>query len=155
MLCGASLCKGKQKFVHGIWVIWPEWLPRKYLVKTLRNLQLWNQWTNFLEIWYAASGSCPSWFVQMMILGWPWPILWQGQILQNRLLYGKRKTVVYSEIIAACDPRVLKVKVNSRPWPKVVLLWKLKLVYFRKQGNENLWIWRWLRDQDGRQAHIW
>ena len=29
-------------------------------------------------------------FVQIMTLGWPWPILRQGQILSHRLLYGKK-----------------------------------------------------------------
>ena len=29
-------------------------------------------------------------FVQMMTLGWPWPILWQGQIVSLMLLYGKK-----------------------------------------------------------------
>ena len=29
-------------------------------------------------------------FVQMMILSWPWPILWQGQIWSLILLYGKK-----------------------------------------------------------------
>ena len=29
-------------------------------------------------------------FVQMMTLGWPWPILWQGQICSLMLLYGKK-----------------------------------------------------------------
>ena len=29
-------------------------------------------------------------FVQMVILGWPWPILWQGQILSLMLLCGKK-----------------------------------------------------------------
>ena len=28
--------------------------------------------------------------VQIMTLGWPWPILRQGQILSHRLLYGKK-----------------------------------------------------------------
>ena len=28
--------------------------------------------------------------VQMMTVGWPWPILWQGQIWSTMLLYGKK-----------------------------------------------------------------
>ena len=28
----------------------------------------------------SIGDSYPSLFVQMMTLGWPWPILWQGQI---------------------------------------------------------------------------
>ena len=29
-------------------------------------------------------------FVQMMTLGWPWPILWRGQIWFLMILYGKK-----------------------------------------------------------------
>ena len=33
--------------------------------------------------------------VQIMILGWPWPILRQGQIWSHRLLYGKKVKIIY------------------------------------------------------------
>ena len=42
-------------------------------------------------------------FVQMMTLGWPWPILWQGQIWSVMLLYGKRVKTDFSEIIVVYD----------------------------------------------------
>ena len=39
-----------------------------------------------------------------MTLGWPWPILWQGQILSFMLLYGKKvKRMDFSETIVVCD----------------------------------------------------
>ena len=39
-----------------------------------------------------------------MTLGLSWPIFWQGQILELKLLYTKNVTVMDSlEIIAACD----------------------------------------------------
>ena len=65
---------------------------------------------------------------------------------------------------------VLKVKVISWPWPKVVYVQKFKpnflsnywailnqILYesFQVQGNENLLTWCWSHDQDGRHAHIW
>ena len=68
------------------------------------------------------------------------------------------------------DMWVLKVKVISWPWPKVVYIQKFKpdflrnyCVYlnqtlyenFQVQGNENLMTWCWSHDQDGRHAHIW
>ena len=43
-------------------------------------------------------------FVQMMTLGWPWPILRQGQIWSFMCLYGKKgKTMDFSETIVLCD----------------------------------------------------
>ena len=59
---------------------------------------------------------------------------------------------------------VLKVKVLSWPWPKVVYVQKFKLNFLRNywailnqmlyesfqvQGNENLLTWCWSHDQDG------
>ena len=79
----------------------------------------------------------------------------------------------FSETIAACDLKgmwVLKIKVISWPWPKIIYIWKLKLAFLRNhwtilnqilyvsfqvQGNENLLTWCWSHDQDGRHAHIW
>ena len=41
---------------------------------------------------FVCSIKCSSTikFVQMKTLGWPWPILWQGQICSPMLLYGKK-----------------------------------------------------------------
>ena len=65
---------------------------------------------------------------------------------------------------------VLKVKVISWPWPKVIYIQNLKLAFLRNhwanqsqilyvsfqiQGNENLLTWCWSHDQDGCHAHIW
>ena len=65
---------------------------------------------------------------------------------------------------------VLKVKIISWPWPKVVYIQKFKPNFLRNycvdltqtlyesfqvQGNENLMTWCWSHDQDGRHAHIW
>ena len=33
-------------------------------------------------------------FIQIMTLGWPWPILRQGQIWSHRLLYGKKVKII-------------------------------------------------------------
>ena len=59
--------------------------------KNLKNFLL-NPKADDLETWYAALGArvlyCTK-TVQMMILGWPWLILRQGQIWSLMLLYGK------------------------------------------------------------------
>ena len=45
--------------------------------------------------------------MQIMILGWPWPILRQSQIWPRRLLYGKKwKLFIFLETIAALSPKV-------------------------------------------------
>ena len=44
---------------------------------------------------------------QFMTLGWPWPILRQGQIWSHRLLYGKKWKIIYFlETIAALGLKV-------------------------------------------------
>ena len=49
--------------------------------KPFKNLLLRNRWTDFHETWYVASVTPAHHnFVQMMTVGWPWPILRQGQI---------------------------------------------------------------------------
>ena len=46
-------------------------------------------------------------FVQIMALGWPWPILRQGQIWSLMLLYGgKSKTMDFLETIVVYDIKV-------------------------------------------------
>ena len=87
--------------------------------------------------------------LQIMALGWPWPILRQGQIWSHRLLYGKKWKIIY--FFGNCSSLgsqsclkhlakwvnevewVLKVKVILWPWSKVTQISKLKLV-FRKSS---------------------
>ena len=80
---------GEQKFVQTVLVTWPRLPPCPYMVKTLKNLLLWNQrWPWNLVCSIGCSSSTK--FVQMMTLGWPWPILQQGQIWSLMHLYGKK-----------------------------------------------------------------
>ena len=83
---------GERKFVQMVLVTWPRMPPCPFMVKSLKNFLLRNQKADDLETWYAVSGArvLPN-FVQMMTLGWPWPILRQGQIWSLMVLYGKRK----------------------------------------------------------------
>ena len=46
----------------------------------------WWPWNLVCSIGYSSTTK----FVQMVPLGWPWPILWQGQIWSLMLLYGKK-----------------------------------------------------------------
>ena len=45
----------------------------------------WSPWKSICSIGFLSTTKC----VQIMILGSPWPILWQGQILSLMLLYVK------------------------------------------------------------------
>ena len=81
---------GERKFVQMVQVTWPRWPLCPYMVKILL---LCNPKADDLDSWYAASGIgylSTTKYVQMMTLGWPWPILWQGQILSLMLSYGKK-----------------------------------------------------------------
>ena len=46
----------------------------------------WSHWNLVCSIVYSSTTK----IVQIMTLGWPWPILRQGQIWSLRLLYGKK-----------------------------------------------------------------
>ena len=60
--------------------------------------------------------------VQIIFLGWPWPILRQGQIWSHRLLYGKKSEnyLFFSETIAALGLKVA---------------WSIQLNEFMKLGE--------------------
>ena len=57
------------KFIQMSLVTWPTWPPCPYMVKTLKNFLLQNQWTNDLETWYVAS--CMGVLPELFKL-WPW-----------------------------------------------------------------------------------
>ena len=81
---------GERQLVRRVWVSWPRWPPRQYMVKTLQKStpEPKDQWPCGLVCSIGALG--PVEFVQMMTLGWLWPILQQGQIWSLMLLYGKK-----------------------------------------------------------------
>ena len=80
---------GERTFARGIWVIWPRWPPRPYMVKALRKSSS-PEPKGQLPWALVCRGSGPSKFVQAMTFGWPGPILWQGQIWSLMLLYEKK-----------------------------------------------------------------
>ena len=59
-------------------------------------------WNLVCSIVYGSSTKV----VQIMTLGWPWPILRQGQIWSHRLLYGKNENYDFFETIAALGLKV-------------------------------------------------
>ena len=65
---------GERKFVQMVLVTWPRWPPCPYMVKTLKKSsspepESWWPWDLVCSIGVVG----PTKFVQMMILGWPWP----------------------------------------------------------------------------------
>ena len=63
----------------------------------------WWPWKWVCSIFYASTTKV----VQIMTLGWPWPILCQGQMWSHRLLYGKKwKLFFFLETIAALGLKV-------------------------------------------------
>ena len=61
-------------------------------------------WTFVCCIGYSSSTK----FIQMMTLGWPGPILWQGQIWSPMRLYGKKvKTMDFPETIIVYDIKLV------------------------------------------------
>ena len=104
------------KFIQMSWVTWPTWPPCPYMVKTLKKssspepLDRW-PWNLICSIVYGSTTK----FVQIMTLGWPWPILRQGQIWPHRLLYGKKwKLFIFFETISALGFKVAwSIKLNE------------------------------------------
>ena len=58
--------------------------------KNLWKSSAQNRMADDLDSRYATLVAQALSFVQMMTLDWPWSILWQGQNLSLRLLYGKK-----------------------------------------------------------------
>ena len=74
------------------------------MVKTLKNLLLWNQKADDLETWYAASGArvLPS-----LLKWWPRvdPDLFYGKV-SYAFVWEKVKTMDFSETIVVYDVKV-------------------------------------------------
>ena len=66
-------------------------------------------WKLVCSIFYASTTRPSTKIVQIMTLGWTWPILRQGQIWSHRLLYGKKwKLLFFLETIAALGLKLLE-----------------------------------------------
>ena len=106
---------GQQKFVQTVLVTWPRWPPCPYMVKTLKYLLLWNQKGWWLWNFVCNIGCLSTTkFVQMMTLGWSWPILRQCQFwsLMLWIVWEKGKTLFFYRNYCR-----LWFETNNR-WPK-------------------------------------
>ena len=131
----ASMSFREKKFVQMIHVLRPRWPPCPYMVKTLPKSSSPKPASRWPLNWvYSIKDLGPTHFVQMMILGWPWPTLQQGQLCSLTLLYGNcLNTRFYIETI-----EIYKLKVATNCWlsqyintwvPEVkVIVWPLSSV---------------------------
>ena len=98
--------KGERKFVCGIWVTWPRWPSRPYMVKPFKNL-LQNRQADFHETWYVASGTPAH---QKFFKWWPLsdPDLFYGKVKFGNWGFsiGKSENSGFFRNIAASDLKV-------------------------------------------------
>ena len=99
----------EQSFVQMFQVTWPIWPMPTYVKNLKKSSSLKSKgrwpWKLVCSIGYSSTTN----FVQMMTLGWPWPLLGQGQIWPLWLLYGKRqkqRNGFFSETIVVYDIKV-------------------------------------------------
>ena len=102
----------------------------------------WWLWNLVCSIMYASTTKV----VQIMTLGWPWPILRWGQIWSHRLLYGRKRELSFFDKYCSLRSQsclkhsakwvyevewISKVKVILWPWSKVTQISMLKLVFLK------------------------
>ena len=95
------------KVITKVCVTWPRWPPCPYMIKTIKNLLLWNQKADNLETWFAASSTrvLPSLFKWC---SWVDLDLFNGKVKFGPLCFcmGKVKTMDFSETVVVCDINV-------------------------------------------------
>ena len=131
-----------------ILVTWPKWLPRPYMVKTIKKSSYQepeDRWPWILvcsigDVWPTKFAQMmnlsqwpwdlicsigdvgPTWFAQMMNLGWPWPTLWQGQFWFLMHIYGKNLEML---IFYKCYSRKNKTSEISLYIKYILIIYKL------------------------------
>ena len=138
-------------------------------------------WNLVCSIVYGS----PTKVVQIMTLGWPWPIYAKVKFGHIGFCMGKTENYLFFGNYCSLGSQsclkhlakwvneiewVSKVKVILWPWSKVTQISKLKLVFLknsraiwnqssyeslRGNRNENLYKWVGSHDQHGCHAHIW
>ena len=106
-----------------------------------KNLPLWNRWTDFHKTWYVALVTPAH---HNLFKWWPWvdlDLFYCKAKFRNIGFFYRRKwkLLIFQNYCSLWsetywdneDMWVLKVKVISWPWPKVIFIWKLKLAFLR------------------------
>ena len=95
---------GERKFIQLVEVTWQRWPPCPYMVKTIKDIFLWNRKADDLETWYTALSTrvLPSMFKWC-----PWVTLTYFTARSNLVPYAfvweKVKTMDFSETIVVYD----------------------------------------------------
>ena len=89
-----------------IWVTWPRWLPRPYMVKN-NSFFLQNRWADCNEIWYVVSRMLTHHSLNKF---WPWVDIdlfyVKVKFGRSSIYMGKMKLICFSKTIAAYDLKV-------------------------------------------------
>ena len=105
------------------------------MVKNFKNIFLWNQEADDFETWYTASGTQVLTIFHMMILGWPWLFLWQGQICFWMLLHGwkliQHWVLMYFQV---CSNSTYPQHSGERYRTNGPLVYQ---IFFKLAGNQN------------------
>ena len=95
---------GNESLFKWSWSHDSRWPPCPYMVKTLKNLLLWNQKADDLETWYAALGAR---ILQSLLNWWPWVDLdlfyGKSNLVPYAFVWEKDKTMYFSETIFVYD----------------------------------------------------
>ena len=152
------------------WVTWPTWPPCPYMVKTLKKssspgpIDQW-PWNLVYSIMYGSTTKV----VQIMTLGWPWPIYTSVKFGHKGFCMGRSKIYLFNGNHCSLGSQsclkhlaqwvnevewVSKVKVILWHWSKVTQISMLEVVFlknslaiwnqssyesFRENRNENLY----------------
>ena len=105
---GAYVGRGNESLFGGVWVTWPKWPPRPYMVETLKKTsspEPKGQWHRGFV--YSIGDLGPTKFVHMMTLGWPWPF------------YGKVKCFLIWENVHSFRKNIRKsFNGSNNKWPE-------------------------------------
>ena len=87
---------GERKFVQTVQVTWPRWPPCLYMVKTLKNLLLRNQWPWNLVCSFGCSSTTKFGLTLTYFMA-------RSNLVPNALVWEKGKTVYFLETIVIYD----------------------------------------------------
>ena len=101
---------GEWKFIQMVQVTWPVWPPCPYMVKTFKkssSLEPNSRWPWKLVCSIGYSSTMK--FVQMMTLGWPWPILLKrSNLVPYAFVWEKGNIMDFSETIVSMISKLVE-----------------------------------------------
>ena len=134
----------ERKSVRRVWVTWPRWPPRPYMVtKNFKNLLLRNQRANDLGAWYVALG---TWAQQSLFEWWCPFFMARSNLLPYAFAYMRKYTFLQEKML---EIHLMEETYNKWPeWQKVyvdIILFTsrcclpLSRGYIHAQKHEKIW----------------